>query len=398
MKLMKLKILFAILFIYELLISPVIILITLLSRCVTKKYDIGVGPDPLINNVYHKASLIGVGYKTFTFVDRVYYITDKFDLLFFKKGRFYKYLYQIFFISYFYVLFNSKCIYIYFNGGPLRSNPFFWRFEPFLYKIAGVKVVVMPYGSDVQLLDRTSNLLLKDAYFNDYPNHRLKYCKQSKRLVMWTKYANHVISGCDWVDYMYHWDTLMVSHFSIDLNMYSTFGVQEPIKNDIFTIVHAPNHRTIKGTEYIIKAVENLQKKGHEIELILIEKMSNDNVLKAIRNADLVVDQLIIGWYAMFAIEAMVAHKPTVCFLRQDLLNFYRAKNLIELNDPPLINLNTENFEEGLEVFINDRDLLASYAKRSFEYVSRVHSIESIGEKFKQINNSLGIKIRHEIN
>ena len=55
MKLMKLKILFAILFIYELLISPVIILITLLSRCVTKKYDIGVGPDPLINNVYHKA-------------------------------------------------------------------------------------------------------------------------------------------------------------------------------------------------------------------------------------------------------------------------------------------------------------------------------------------------------
>ena len=126
--------------------------------------------------------------------------------------------------------------------------------------------------------------------------------------------------------------------------------------------------------------------------------MSNDNVLKAIKNADLVVDQLIIGWYAMFAIEAMVAHKPTVCFLRQDLLNFYRAKNLIEPNDPPLINLNTENFEEGLEEFINDRDLLASYAKRSSEYVSRIHSIESIGEKFKQINNSLGIKVRNEIN
>ena len=357
-----------------------------------------MGPDPLINNVYHKASLIGVGYKTYTFVDRVYYITDKFDLLFLKKGKFYQYIYRIFFISYFYVLFNSKCIYIYFNGGPLRSNPFFWRFEPFLYKIAGVKVVVMPYGSDVQILDRTSNLLLKDAYFNDYPNHRLKYCMQSKRLVMWTKYANHVISGCDWVDYMHHWDTLMVSHFSIDLNMYSRLGELKPVKNDIFTIVHAPNHRTIKGTEYIIKAVRNLQKKGYEIELILLEKMSNDNVLKAIKNADLVVDQLIIGWYAMFAIEAMVAQKPTVCFLRQDLLNFYRAKNLIEPNDPPLINLNIENFEEGLEEFINDRELLASYAKRSFEYVSRIHSTESIGMKFKQINNSLGIRVRNEIN
>ena len=121
----------------------------------------------------------------------------------------------------------------------------------------------MPYGSDVQILDRTSNLLLKDAYFNDYPNHRLKYCMQSKRLVMWTKYANHVISGCDWVDYMHHWDTLMVSHFSIDLNMYSRLGELKPVKNDnIFTIVHAPNHRTIKGTEYIKKQLEIYRKKG----------------------------------------------------------------------------------------------------------------------------------------
>ena len=385
-------------YLFELITFPILFLLTLISRFRKKSYDIAIGPDPLINNIYHKASLLSCGYKVFTFVDRVYYITNEFDFLFFKNGFIYKYLYTIFCISYLYVLYNSKCIYIYFNGGPLRSNPFLWRLEPFLFKIAGIKVVVMPYGSDVQLLDRTSNLLLKDAYFNDYPNHRLKYCKQSKRLVMWTKYANHVISGCDWVDYMHHWDTLMVSHFSIDLNMYSTFGEHEPVKNDIFTIVHAPNHRTIKGTEYIIKAVRNLQKKGYQIELILIEKMSNDNVLKAIKNADLVVDQLIIGWYAMFAIEAMVAHKPTVCFLRQDLLNFYRAKNLIEPNDPPLINLNTENFEEGLEEFINDRDLLASYAKRSSEYVSRIHSIESIGEKFKQINNSLGIKVRNEIN
>ena len=79
-------------------------------------------------------------------------------------------------------------------------------------------------------------------------------------------------------------------------------------------------------------------------------------------------------------------------FSWQDLLNFYRAKNLIEPNDPPLINLTFENFEEGLEEFINDRELLASYAKRSFEYVSRIHSTESIGMKFKQINNSLGIR------
>ena len=28
----------------------------------------------------------------------------------------------------------------------------------------------------------------------------------------------HIIGGCEWVDYMYHWNTLMVAHFSFDLN------------------------------------------------------------------------------------------------------------------------------------------------------------------------------------
>ena len=33
----------------------------------------------------------------------------------------------------------------------------------------------------------------------------------------WTTHSDHVISGCDWVDYMHHWDTLMSAHFSIDI-------------------------------------------------------------------------------------------------------------------------------------------------------------------------------------
>ena len=40
-----------------------------------KKYDVGIGPEPLINNVYHKMALEKNGYKVITFVAKSYYIT-----------------------------------------------------------------------------------------------------------------------------------------------------------------------------------------------------------------------------------------------------------------------------------------------------------------------------------
>ena len=49
--------------------------------------------------------------------------------------------------------------------------------------------------------------------------------------------------------------------------------------------------------------------------------MSNEEVIKLIQRADLVIDQLVIGWYAMFAIEAMSLGKPVICNLRSDFFS-----------------------------------------------------------------------------
>lgn len=203
----------------------------------------------------------------------------------------------------------------------------------------------MPYGGDVQSFDKTPNLLFKHAHSQDYPDHRLFRRKQKKKLELWTNHASHVISGCDWVDYMYHWDTLMVSHFSINLDIFKSIETRKRDSNS-FRILHAPNHRQIKGTQFVVEAVDNLKAEGHDVELVLVEQLTNLEILELILSVDLVIDQLIVGWYAMFAIEAMLAGKPVVCFLRDDLLNLYRAKGLISPNEPPLINVAPLNLKE----------------------------------------------------
>ncbi len=385
-------------FIWEFIYLPFLILFSFLSRFSKKKVDIGLGPEPLINNVYHKRALEINGFKSETFVNHVYFITDEFDNVFIFRNRYIHYfLLRILYIDFIWVLFKFKAVYIYFNGCSLQNSILLWRFEPFLFKIANIKTVVMPYGGDIQVLNQTPNLKFKAAVIKDYPKFKLRHNNNVKRIKLWSNNADHVISGCDWVDYMYHWDTLLVGHFSIDIE-YINQVVESFVpnyrslkSNDVFKVLHAPNHRAIKGTDFIISAINELKSDGHKIELILVEKKSNQEILELISTVDLVIDQLIIGWYAMFAIEAMALRKPVICYLREDLLDLYVNSKIIGENEPPIINASTKSIKSVLLKIINGEIDIEMFKNKGYDYVKRIHSLESIGGVFLQINNSIGI-------
>jgi len=42
--------------------------------------------------------------------------------------------------------------------------------------------------------------------------------------------------------------------------------------------------------------------------------------------ADLLVDQLLTGWYGAVAVEMMALGKPVVCYLREDDLKFIDSR------------------------------------------------------------------------
>jgi hypothetical protein len=271
----------------ELALAPALFLISFFCRFGKKGTDVGLGPVPLINNIYHKRSLELYGYTAETFVNSVYFITDEFDvrgdkmlpLLFPRMVRRFIVLMYLFIRS----LLKYKCLYIYFNGGTLSMGTLFlWRIEPILYKLANVKVVVMPYGADVQEMSRSANLLFKNTIARDYPQHRFRRARIGSKIDLWTKYADHVIGGCEWVDYMYHWDTLMLAHFSIDVDTWKPVGKNNdglfPAGDTKLRILHAPNHRAIKGTQYFVDAVNELIEEGLDVELVLLERVPNDEI------------------------------------------------------------------------------------------------------------------------
>ena len=377
----------AVVFVVDSIAFVPLVIVAILSRYMKRQVDIGLGPEPLINNIYHKASLAQFGYVSETFCYRPYFITKDFDRIIERT-----HLFGILFSHLIYFslsVFRYKSLYIYFTGGPLGRSRLLWRVEGFLLKLSRTKTVVMPYGSDVQDMTRSPNLVFKDAYSRDYKGTLLRREIVSEKVDYWCRNADHIIAGCEWVHYMYVWDTLMLGHFSIDTNKWKPAG---PTKSTgPFKILHAPNHRAIKGTQYFIEAVKELRALGFDIELILLEGVSNDEIRTRMEEVDIVADQLIVGWYAMFALEGMSMAKPVLCHLRRDLMDLYVTTGIVRPGEIPIVDCSPGTVKETIMKLYNSRERLPEIGRRSRTFVERHHSLSAVGVVFDRINRGIGV-------
>ena len=82
--------------------------------------------------------------------------------------------------------------------------------------------------------------------------------------------------------------------------------------------MHAPSHRGVKGTERVVEAVEQLRGEGIPLELELVEGRPHAEARKAYERADILVDQLLVGWYGAVAVELMALGRPVVCFMDEE--------------------------------------------------------------------------------
>ncbi|MBE1426397.1 glycosyltransferase involved in cell wall biosynthesis [Desulfomicrobium macestii] len=356
------------------------------SRFSKRSVDVGLGPEPMINNIYHRKALRQMGYTVETFVSHVYYITEDFDVKCLRKNLTLASMELML-----KVLFRYRCIYIYFNGGPLAWSPL-KRLEPYLYKLAGIKVLVMPYGGDVDDMTRCPNYAFRHALVSDYPlfqkTRRPHIVRQIER---WTEHADIVLSGCDWVDYTYHWDVLTLAHFSIDTTgtraEFNSGRHDGPIR-----ILHAPNHQMIKGTKYFEKAIRELRDEGVDVELVVVSKVPNEEIKRLIAECDVVADQLVVGWYAMFALEGMAAGRPVLCYLRPELVDLYTFAGLVEPDEIPIVQCSYRDVKETVRSLVENRAELAEIGRKSRGYAEKHHSTEAIGALFDRLNRQMGIE------
>lgn len=149
-------------------------------------------------------------------------------------------------------------------------------------------------------------------------------------------------------------------------------------------IVHAPTSRVVKGSDIILNVLEEVRKDhSSEIEVEVVENLSHERAINTYKQADLFVDQILIGWYGGVAIEVMSMGKPVICRIAEEDLHFIPRKMAADLKDA-FINAGQIDLKEALLQCIEDRELLKRKSEAALEYARKWHDPKYVASITKE--------------
>jgi len=146
---------------------------------------------------------------------------------------------------------------------------------------------------------------------------------------------------------------------------------------ELLNIVHAPSKRSVKGTDIVLGAINRLIDEKHPVHLLLVENTPNSEALEIYKDADIVIDQVLAGWYGGFAVECMAMGKPVAVYIRDEDMKYIPKEMFLDL---PFIKITPDTIYEVLKAHIENRELLKQKAIKSREYVLKWHDSVKIAE------------------
>ncbi|MDA0194111.1 MAG: glycosyltransferase family 1 protein [Bacteroidetes bacterium] len=173
--------------------------------------------------------------------------------------------------------------------------------------------------------------------------------------------------------------TKYMAYASVDPREWSCLPIDDLIEEP--HVVHAPSDRTVKGTRYLIEAMERLKSEGFRFTYTLVEGYSNREAKEIYKTADLLVDQLLVGFYGGLSVELMALGKPVICYLREEDIQLLPREMKEEI---PIINAQPNTIYEVLKEWLTVRK--GDIKKKGIEsrrYVEKWHDPIKIAKSLK---------------
>lgn len=343
------------------------------------------GPTPIINIKYWSEALRSLGYESHTAVWGWFSINqrDDFDITLedFVSSWSTRILDPIREHLLFLWALERADIFVFFFDGGFLSRTVLRRLECWLLHCAGKKVIVTPYGSDIAVVGHLGPF--EETMVADYPWIRSRSATVARRVRYFCEEADLVIRNLQ-VGYLPRFDVVWPCQLAIDTDVWSCRD--EDVKPPpVVTVVHASNHRTIKGTDQIIDVIGRLQSAGVPLTLSLLERQSNEEVRSAVMAGDVVVEQLI-GGFGLFAIEAMSAGKPVLSnlgWLPPDL------RSHPSLKECPIVDCNADTLRDVLKEVVENAHKRLMLGRASRDFALTFHSYRAVGNAWSVLLRNL---------
>lgn len=249
-----------------------------------------------------------------------------------------------------------------------------------LLKALGKKIVVTYQGDDARQGDyckshyqvTAANHVGGDYYSHESDAHKRRLIEKVSR------YADRIYALNPDLLHILPDGSQFLPYANVDINEIRPVRCNE---NEKRLVIHAPTHRGVKGTEFILAAVEKLQHEGFDFDFQLIEGLSHSEALTLYVRADLLIDQLLIGWYGGLAVELMAMGKPVICYIREDDLCYLPDQMRRDL---PIINACPDNIYAVLKKQLLAEEIqMQEIGKRSRSYVEAWHDPLKVARQLK---------------
>jgi glycosyltransferase involved in cell wall biosynthesis len=337
------------------------------------------GPVPLISISYWSQALRQLGFESQTVVTHHYQAFERASFDVYRaellEGRRWAWLGDYRVMSS--MLRRADVFVSFFNGGFLYTTPL-WRLEAVAIRLAGKRLVVCPYGGDIAVPGYLGPF--EDAFVADYPA-TVERAPEVRRRVDWLCARADLVVRNLQVGYLPRADVIWPQQVAVDTDLWAGDGKTSLAdgRHDEVVVVHAPNHRALKGTSALEDAVRRLRAEGLRVGLDLLQGRPNEEVRRAVLAGDVVAEQFI-GGYALFAIEGMSAGKPVLSNLA-----WMSAELRARLSDCPIVDATEETLTDRLRALVTDPGLREQAGRASREYALRHHSYAAVGERWARL-------------
>lgn len=247
-----------------------------------------------------------------------------------------------------------------------------------LIRATGIRIVVQQHGTELVCLGLyESRYQWPEKMQLDYPTWDLSTQKAvvQERIALFDRFADFVLAGDSTIEPILPRFDASFHTVAVDLERLRPSPHR---RREVPVIVHAPNHRHVKGTPYLLEALETLRRRGFAFELRLVEGVPRHEALGMYADADIIADQFIIGAYGIFALEGLTLGKPVLTYLDETHLSR-------SVYNDPLVNTNPDNIREVLAAVIAVPELRERLGAAGRASAERYHSFSAIAEAWKRV-------------
>lgn len=284
---------------------------------------------------------------------------------------------------------------------------FFWKYDVFfflsgetlltrklrplefrLYKLFGKRIVMSFVGADIRspnYLQWKCEHIYEFLQGTEEPKKTEPF--QDKLIRDARKYAEKIfVSTPDLLDIIPEAEYFPVM---LDIDQFQRdFEAAEPFEkpDDEIWILHAPSEPRTKGSGHIHLVIEELEKEyENKVRFILPARnyqpvahaysVTRYELFRWYKSCDVVIDQMLIGWYGMQTVEAIASGKIAVVFIEDKLKEFIKPM-------PSLISCDIVSLKSVLENLIVTKVENSMYHSQYPEWVQENHTLQRQASRF----------------